>query len=426
MRLALYSRRTAWLVACLVTFLGSVSALFAQSAGPAVPLLQEAARYRNAAMCAYLGQHGDEWAAAYACAPAGQRLCDVIYGDWKHTVGRVRSEHDRAEWFYQALTAVVKLQGNLVADPDGGKLTYLPDDVAGLLGQVATAKNGIKTLRDAVAAGNPAWQGLRLKAALLANSASVQNALALPHDFSLMSGLSALDADQRALIAMVPVASQEAIDMVTAIKASTTDADLIAACDRLTGEVATGRSDFMARALALLKEGGLTNYLAGQALKLGATEGLTALLGAMGITAGGAAATVVGIALTGVNLGFTVTGEDQAYDHARLAHFANAMLPALCDKWGRLRPTLSPDDPEACAQVDATARGLLLVNAYVASEEHAIHVAYDQGALGRLKLTTPATGWAQVDEKIYPDAYRHWRSGELFADCAPALPDAEH
>jgi hypothetical protein len=425
MRVGRLYRRILGPLLFLLLFAGLAPVAFGQSAGPEVPLLQGAARYRNAAMCAYLAQHGDEWAAAYATPGAGLRLCDVIYGDWKHTVGRVRSEHDRAEWFYQALSAVVKLQGNLVADPEGGKLTYLPGDVGGLLGQVQAAVSGVQTLSDAVAAGNPAWQGLRLKAALLANSASVQNAMTMAKDYSFLSALSALNADQRSMVAAVPVASQEAMDMVDAIKASTTDPDLIAACDRLKTEYDTGRTDFLARALALVKEGGLTNYVAGKALQVGAAEGLSALLGAMGVAAGSAAVlTVVGTAVEGVNLCFTITGEDAAYDHARLAHFANATLPGLSDKWARLRPTASPDDPTACAQLDATSRALLLINAYVATEEHCIHVAYDQGALGRLQLTTPATGWAQVDEKVYPEAYRNWRSGELFADFAPALPGA--
>ena len=415
--------RTCRTLLSLSLLLALASVCFAQSAGPDVPALQEAAHFRNAAMCGYLAADGDQWAAVYAQPNSAPRLFDAIYASWPHAIGRLRSEHDRAEWFYRALSALVKLQANLVADPQSGEISYLPDSVAVLLGKVG-ADDRAQSL-SALAAGNPELQGVRLKACLLANSASVQKALALSQDLTALAGLSALNADQRTLFAAVPVASQESIDMLDALKASTHDPDVVTACDRLRKELESGRTDFVARAIALLKEGNLANNVLQRALKLGATEGLEALLGCMGVSAGAAAATVVGVAASGIQAALVLTGEDQAFEHARLAHFAGLLLPDLCAGWSRLRPTAAPDQPDACAALDATSRALLLVEAFENTEEGAIHSAYDKGLLTHLNLTTPAAGWPPVTDNPYPFLYRQWRSGALFTDYAPALPSPQ-
>lgn len=167
--------------------------------------------------------------------------------------------------------------------------------------------------------------------------------------------------------------------------------------------------------------GQLSSLVLTEALTKGGGLAVSKMLEGMGVTfSGTAAAAAIGAFVGGCEIGKLITGEDEAYEHARLAHFARFIQPGVAQQWSKLRRT-GASGRDDLARMDATAQALLLLKAYVWREEASITGAYNRGLLGRLGMRTPATGWPVSNWTCISHPYQNWRTGRLFEDYAGEL-----
>jgi hypothetical protein len=360
----------------------------------------------------------DLWTFARPNPAQGQMPYDEIYNNYLlHVIGKARSEFNREEWFYQALCGVVAAE----VDAFSGEPR--------VSGEQAHVLGGIQRLASLGAEiGDPQWvaeitgdpvvyQGL--KPTVLAYADSIVRATALNQALHNATTILALHDDAKAVIMEPLLVTQHGIGVLEAIGASTGDADLAAACRRLKGELVDGQVDYVARVKARATQGELAGIAAGAVAKVGAKAGVTYLLGALGYQWGAAASvgayagSVFATFVAGTEVGLWLTGENAAYEHARLAHFADYIKPGLVDRWEKLLAQLDPGSAGICADFDRTCRALLLVAAYVQLEAARIKEAYDRAPLGAL---AGAYARLSAEPQLPLMTYRRWSTGEPFAE----------
>jgi hypothetical protein len=231
-------------------------------------------------------------------------------------------------------------------------------------------------------------------------------------------------ADLAYVLALPVAASDRAIRIVQEIKLSATDATVRAACDSLLDELENGRRDYLQRMATVLGDGKTSLWLQKQ-LARGATAAfivkpLLAKLGFVGVA--GQATNIVGLLFAGTEVGMSLSGEKQAYPHARLAHFADQLKPDLSKRWHELGERLDPADGEACQHFDAASEAAILIDAFVNQEGRLVKQAYETAAIPRACKED-----VFASQRVFADAYGDWVSGATFKDHAPKLtpPAAE-
>lgn len=391
--------------------------VWALSAGapPASASPTPVARYQ--AMCAFVQADGARTVACFLDpSRVGRRGFDDVYGAWYHSVGQVKEYFGpfRRGGFSDALKGVVAEESALLASAPGQAAGPASADAS----RVAAVLAAGKSLQKAVADGD--LDLATVQRWLLSTGSAVWNVQFLKE----MLGRQGVGADVAAVVALPVAASERARRVVAEIKLSSTDPDLGAACDQLLDEIEHGKRDYVERVVKALGDGKTARWLE-KKLAEHATAALIVgpLLERLGlISVAGQATTIVGLLFTGAQVVLSLSGEDEAYSHARLAHFADALKPGLCKRWAALGAQLDPDRPELGPSFDAASQAAILLAAFVSRQGREMEEAYRKASLH-------LTGAAQ---DTYPGpegfaaAYRDWLSGETFRDyAAPAAAPPE-
>jgi hypothetical protein len=365
---------------------------------------------RQAALCACVQATGaSDIEALLGTSKVGKRSFDDVYGQWYHSVGMAKDllGPSRRARFYEVLKGLVALDARLLAD----------DPQA--LGLSAAEMPKVRALLDAGKSFGKGFSDGDIDLALLQKLLLSTGAATLNVEFlkELFAGQK-VAADVACVLAAPVAASDRAAGAVRAIRAGAEDADLKAACERLLGEIETGKRDYTERVIQALGDGKTAQWLQ-KRIAEGAAAALILkpLLSQLGfISAAGRATSIVGLLFAGTEIGMSLTGESQAYPHARLAHFADAIKPGLLKQWQCLRDELNATDAEGCAAFDAACRAAILVDGFVNQEGRLMQEAYRKATVARDAASAEEFG----AEARYAAMYRGWVQGATFAAYAIA------
>lgn len=398
------SMRAARVFACVVVAVGIVAGVSA-----ADDTVSVATRYRYAGMCQWASQKPPQWLLGYANRPDqwGKQPFDLVYDEWFHVLKRGANNLGRQGNFYQALCGLIMLE----AEFDQGSAELLKQQVDYLEGVRLAVAQGENAYSLIAAAG----EDPHLRALLGATDREISLAIAGESILTVFAHLKAAEADSKALMLAPVVSANHSIEIIEAIQASTGDGDITRACDGVLRELREGREDCISRLHNLAVNGQLSSLLASAAAKGSISLGVKALLSGLGMQAtAGTIGTIAGTGFAafvgGMEIGFWLTGETAAYEHARLAHFAAYMQPGLGERWLDLKRKVNTRAPDTCAEFDATTRALILLNGYINQETDYMAQCYATAVVkfGFWKRTKalPMDG--------YQRDYASWNSGELF------------
>ncbi len=361
--------------------------------------------FRGRAMCAYVHDGRADLIATWLDpSRVGEMPYDQVYGKWLHSLGRTKDRLSvfRQERFYEAVKATAAMDGRLNADAP------LSERDAELVRRWLAGDDTLAQI-----AGKPGQNLARIRAALLALEPVTRDVMVL------RKGAPEAQEDLAYLVTLPLVVSERGRQVVAEIRQSSADADLTAACDRLLQELETGRQDYVRKVLVTLADGQKVGWLRKKLASAAATRlvvgPLLEVVG-LGSIAGGPAGVVAAL-LLGYDVAMTVSGEHEAYPHARLAHFADAIKPGLSVRWKGLRAGLSAADREACDRFDMTSQTAILLAALVNDEAQKTQAAYQKAmvTLGEIPTMQP------VEPEVFQRVYQQWLSGQAFIGHAPAL-----
>lgn len=361
--------------------------------------------FRGRAMCAYVHDGRADLIATWLDpSRVGEMPYDQVYGKWLHSLGRTKDRLSvfRQERFYEAVKATAAMDGRLNADAP------LSERDAELVRRWLAGDDTLAQI-----AGKPGQNLARIRAALLALEPVTRDVMVL------RKGAPEAQEDLAYLVTLPLVVSERGRQVVAEIRQSSADADLTAACDRLLQELETGRQDYVRKVLVTLADGQKVGWLRKKLASAAATRlvvgPLLEVVG-LGSIAGGPAGVVAAL-LLGYDVAMTVSGEHEAYPHARLAHFADAIKPGLSVRWKGLCAGLSAADREACDRFDMTSQTAILLAALVNDEAQKTQAAYQKAmvTLGEIPTMQP------VEPEVFQRVYQQWLSGQAFIGHAPAL-----
>ncbi len=361
--------------------------------------------FRGRAMCAYVQDGRADLISSWMDpSRVGEMPYDQAYGKWLHSLGRTKDRLGvfRQERFYEAVKATAAMDGKLSADAPLGERD------AELVRQWLAGEDTLAQI-----AGKPGQNLARIRAALLALEPVTRDVMVLG------KGAPEAQEDLAYLVTLPLVVSERARWVVVEIRKSSADADLTAACDRLLEELQTGRQDYVRKVLIALADGQKVGWLRKKLASAAATRlvvgPLLEVVG-LGSIAGGPAGVVAAL-LLGYDVAMTVSGEHEAYPHARLAHFADQIKPGLSVRWKGLRAGLSADDREACDEFDVTTQAAILLAALVNDEAQKTQAAYQKAMVTVGQIPTMQL----VEPEVFQRVYQDWLSGQAFIGHAPAL-----
>ncbi len=338
----------------------------------------------------------------------GEAPFDVVHNEWFHVLRRGASNLTREASFYQALCGLLLMEAEF-----HGKEAVLTEQ------QVEYWERFQKMVAQGGNVANlysEAGQNLELRGLLGATDMSIAIGVGLQPLLKVFSVITAAKADSKALMLTPLVVSSHSIEIIEAIKASTGDAGIARACDGVLRELEQGRADYVSRLTDLAINGELSGLLANALANSSVNLAVRTLLSGLGMNAmtSGAWGQVGGSCFAafviGMDIGFWLSGETTAYEHARMAHFAAYIQPGLGERWLELSSEMSRGDLSVASGFDAATRALILLNAYVNQETAYMTQCYANAVV-------PVSCWqfaATLPMEGYQRNYGRWNSGELF------------
>jgi hypothetical protein len=377
-----------------------------------LPSANDACSWRNNAMaqyvsttprCGVIGVYARE-----ECTPESYST-EYVYGlPWhKYTLDRGIEMLSRQEAFYRALCGIVAMHQELL-----GNQPPINADSAKILDLIKSTSGVPDALNKAVAEGNINVRTLR-KTMYAVNSA-VKKACVADTALTAATGGLALASDVQALVASPMVASEQAADAIQAIRDSTRDADLLKACNRLLREIDVGKADYVARIKNLAMDGSLSRIARSEIVGSVAKASVASFLAKIGVkVAGGEVGLCIAAFTGGFDLGMWAFGDTAAYDHARLAHYAEYIRPGLSEYWRRKKDELDPASEESSRRFDSATRAVLLTRAFVGEEAHLMSQAYEHCAI-KYGMGRDLSGIPGASKEECAKVYPKWMSGSLF------------